>query len=370
MSNLKLVNIVKRYGKVVAIDNLNLEVKDGELVTLLGPSGCGKTTTLRTITGFLTPDSGDIYINDRRITDIPPEKRGIGLVFQNYALWPHMNVFQNLAFGLQMRKIPKSEIKKRVKQYLEMVGLSGYEDRYPRELSGGQQQRVALARALVLQPDILLLDEPLSNLDALLRERMRFEIARIHKESGVTTVYVTHDQTEAMVISDRIVILNKGRIMQEGKPEDIYEKPVNKFVASFMGNTSFIGGRVREIGDKYTIIQTEDGLVIYGVGRDVKRGEKAVIAIRPENVQFVSFEERGREIEGAKMEAKIGDSSKKVNLFPVKVERESYVGEVIDYQLRINRWSIRAKSPVANKIGTGENAYIYLDPDKMSILPE
>ncbi len=361
MSNLKLVNIVKKYGKVVAIDNLSLEVRDGELVTLLGPSGCGKTTTLRTITGFLTPDSGDIYINERRITDIPPEKRGIGLVFQNYALWPHMTVFQNLAFGLQMHRIPRDEIKKRVKQYLEMVGLSGYEDRYPRELSGGQQQRVALARALVLQPDILLLDEPLSNLDALLRERMRFEIARIHKESGVTTVYVTHDQTEAMVISDRIVILNKGRIMQEGKPWDIYERPANKFVASFMGNTSFIEGVVTDIRDEYAGIKTDDGLLIYGTGRGVGVGEKAVIAIRPENVKFVS--PSGRDVVGR-------SKLKNVNLFPVKIERESYVGEVIDYQLRINRWSIRAKSPVAEKIETGESAKIYLDPDKMPILPE
>ncbi len=369
MSNLRLVNIVKKYGKVVAIDNLNLEVKEGELVTLLGPSGCGKTTTLRTITGFLIPDSGDIYINDRRITEIPPEKRGIGLVFQNYALWPHMTVFQNLAFGLQMRKVAKEEIKKRVKQYLEMVGLSGYEDRYPRELSGGQQQRVALARALVLQPDILLLDEPLSNLDALLRERMRFEIARIHKESGVTTVYVTHDQTEAMVISDRIVILNKGKIMQEGKPRDIYEKPANKFVASFMGNTSFIEGQVMEIRGKYTVIQTEDGLVIYGVGRNVNRGDRAVIAIRPENVKFVSSDDHSMGKVGRESFQDTG-KLKSANVFPVKIERESYVGEVIDYQLKIGKWSVRAKSPVAEKIETGESARVYLDPDKMPILAE
>ncbi len=357
MSNLKLISILKKYGKVKAIDNLNLEVQDGELVTLLGPSGCGKTTTLRTISGFLAPDSGDIYINDRRITDIPPERRGIGLVFQNYALWPHMTVFQNLAFGLQMRKIPKDEIKKRVKQQLETVRLEEYENRYPRELSGGQQQRVALARALVLEPDILLLDEPLSNLDALLREKMRFEIARIHRESGVTTVYVTHDQTEAMVISDRIIILNKGRIMQQGKPEDIYENPSNKFVAGFMGNTSFINGTVADFNGKYTLVKTGDGLTIYGTGRKMKKGENVVIAVRPENVQFV-------------LPSDIREEMKSNNLFSVEIERESYIGEVVDYQLKIKSWSIRAKSAVSNKMKEGETVKIYLDPDKMPILSE
>ncbi len=357
MSNLKLISIQKNYGKVKAIDNLNLEVQDGELVTLLGPSGCGKTTTLRTISGFLAPSSGEIYINDRRITDIPPERRGIGLVFQNYALWPHMTVFQNLAFGLQMRKLPKDEIKRRVKQRLETVRLEEYENRYPRELSGGQQQRVALARALVLEPDILLLDEPLSNLDALLREKMRFEIARIHKESGVTTVYVTHDQTEAMVISDRIIILNKGRIMQQGKPEDIYENPANKFVASFMGNTSFINGTVVDFNGKYTGVKTGDGLTIYGIGRKVEKGENVVIAVRPEDVQFILSPGIRREM-------------KSNNLFSAKIERESYIGEVVDYQLKLKSWSIRAKSAVSNKMTEGEIVKIYLDPDKMPILSE
>ncbi|HOV39609.1 MAG TPA: ABC transporter ATP-binding protein, partial [Spirochaetales bacterium] len=201
MSELRMTNLVARYGKVTALDKLNLTIHDGELVTLLGPSGCGKTTTLRSVSGFITPDEGEIFIGNRRITDIPPEKRGIGLVFQNYALWPHMTVFQNLSFGLELRKIPPGEIKKRVQSVLSVVKLEGYEDRYPRQLSGGQQQRIALARAIILEPDILLLDEPLSNLDALLREQMRFEIAQLHKRLGITTLYVTHDQTEAMVIS-------------------------------------------------------------------------------------------------------------------------------------------------------------------------
>ena len=239
MPALRLERIVKRYGKVKAVDDLSLEVQEGELLTLLGPSGCGKTTVLRCVSGFVRPDDGQIYLGDRKITEIPTEKRGIGLVFQNYALWPHMTVFDNLAFGLQIKRLTKDDIKQKVEGSLALVQLGGLEDRFPRQLSGGQQQRVALARALVLEPDILLLDEPLSNLDALLREQMRFEIAQIHKHAGITTIYVTHDQTEAMVISDRIAVMEKGRIMQLGNPLEIYSKPANKFVAGFMGTTNF-----------------------------------------------------------------------------------------------------------------------------------
>lgn len=250
MSDLKLEKIVKKYGKTKVVDGLDLDVNDGDLVTLLGPSGCGKTTTLRCVTGFLKPDEGDIFIGERNITDIPPEKRGIGLVFQNYALWPHMTIYENLAFGLKLRKLPQEKIKSKVSEGLSIVKLEGFEERYPRQLSGGQQQRVALARAIVLEPDILLLDEPLSNLDALLREQMRFEIGQIHKRYGITTVYVTHDQTEAMVISDKIVVLNKGVIMQQGPPAEIYGNPANKFVAGFIGTTCFVPGEMEPLGGK------------------------------------------------------------------------------------------------------------------------
>jgi ABC-type spermidine/putrescine transport systems, ATPase components len=217
MAELVLKDLVIKYGKVTALNRLNLTIKDGELVTLLGPSGCGKTTTLRSVSGFLPVQEGDIFLNGKRITDIAPENRGIGLVFQNYALWPHMTVFKNLAFGLELRKLPAEEIKKRVAAVLASVKMDEYADRFPRQLSGGQQQRIALARAIILEPDILLLDEPLSNLDALLREQMRFEIAAIHNRLGITTMYVTHDQTEAMVISNRIVVMRNGKVMQEGK---------------------------------------------------------------------------------------------------------------------------------------------------------
>ena len=265
MSELRMTNLVARYGKVTALDKLNLTIHDGELVTLLGPSGCGKTTTLRSVSGFITPDEGEIFIGNRRITDIPPEKRGIGLVFQNYALWPHMTVFQNLSFGLELRKIPPGEIKKRVQSVLSVVKLEGYEDRYPRQLSGGQQQRIALARAIILEPDILLLDEPLSNLDALLREQMRFEIAQLHKRLGITTLYVTHDQTEAMVISDRIVIMKDGKVMQDGKPEEIYLRPRNRFVAGFMGTTTFLEGVIESISGDSCFLKTSEGWTLRGI---------------------------------------------------------------------------------------------------------
>lgn len=354
MSLLKLENIEKNYGNLKAVDNLSLEVQDGELVTLLGPSGCGKTTTLRCVSGFLQPEKGAIYIGDRDITYIPPEKRGIGLVFQNYALWPHMTVRENLAFGLQLKKLEKKTIENKVKQLLETVRLSGMESRYPRELSGGQQQRVALARALILEPDILLLDEPLSNLDALLREQMRFEIAHIHKEFKITTIYVTHDQTEAMVISDRIVLLNKGQIMQQGPPEEIYSRPANKFVAGFMGTTNFVEGRLVFSENKFSTIVTDDGIEIKGRRCDAAIDSRVAIAIRPENVEFTgeSF-----------------FSEKNVNLLKVRVERASYVGEMMDYELKLGEQHIiRSRGPVGRRLTPGEKASIIVNPEEISIL--
>ncbi len=357
MPDLRLVNILKTYGKLRAIDNLNLTVEDGELLTLLGPSGCGKTTTLRAVTGFVAPDSGDIYIGERRISDIPPEKRGIGLVFQNYALWPHMTVFQNLAFGLQLKKMPKAQISKKVAEGLTIVKLEELEDRYPRQLSGGQQQRVALARALVLEPDILLLDEPLSNLDALLREQMRFEIAQLHKQYGITTIYVTHDQTEAMVISDRIAILNKGKLIQLDTPSEIYSRPANKFVAGFMGTTNFIHGKVQEISHDYAAVGTNDGIILHGRGPGLETGQEVDVAVRPENVEFLGQSRASRPH---------GD----LNIFDARVDRATYVGELIDYQLTLGDSLIRAKGDVRRKRAVGETVKIYIDPDQLPVLGE
>jgi iron(III) transport system ATP-binding protein len=342
-----------RYGKVTALDNLTLTIKDGELVTLLGPSGCGKTTTLRSVSGFLSPEKGEIYIGGRRITSIPPEKRGIGLVFQNYALWPHMTVFQNLAFGLQMRKVPAEGINKRVKNVLSVVKLEGYEDRYPRQLSGGQQQRVALARAVVLEPDILLLDEPLSNLDALLREQMRFEIAQIHKRLGITTMYVTHDQTEAMVISDRIVILNNGRIMQEGPPRDIYLRPANKFVAGFMGTTTFIEGTVISAAEGRCVLRSRDGHELHGVGSGLNPGDRASAAVRPEIIDILP-----------------AGNAEGTNRFEAAVEMSFFTGEIVDYQLRVRGTMVRAKGDTRTLHGQGDRLTIHMDPDRLPIVPD
>ena len=355
MPNLRLVNVVKEYGRHRAVDGLSLDVPEGELLTLLGPSGCGKTTTLRAISGFVQLDGGHIYLGDREITSIPAERRGIGLVFQNYALWPHMSVFQNLAFGLQLKRLPKEEINRKVEAALAMVKLDGYEERYPRQLSGGQQQRVALARAVVLEPDILLLDEPLSNLDAILREQMRFEIAQIHKQLGITAIYVTHDQTEAMVMSDRIALLNEGRIVQLGKPAEVYSRPANKFVAGFMGTTSFIHGTVERVEGNSVTLVTERGMRILGRGSGLAVGQAADAAVRPEIIEFRTEP------------AGIGDDAR--NLFAARVARATYVGELIDYQLEIGGTLLRAKSKVTEGLPEGHETAVHLDPSLLAILP-
>jgi iron(III) transport system ATP-binding protein len=244
MSKLILKNVARRYGAVEAVADFSLEMEKGEFVSLLGPSGCGKTTTLRMIAGFMPPSAGTIELDGQVISSpdgvVPPERRRMSMIFQSYAIWPNMTVGQNVGFGLEIRKISRPEIERRVDKILEVVQMRGLKDRYPSELSGGQQQRVALARAIVVEPEILLLDEPLSNLDANLREEMRFEIRRLHDEFRITTVYVTHDQSEAMVTSDRIVVMNKGRIEQVDAPHVLYGKPRSRFVAGFIGRTNFV----------------------------------------------------------------------------------------------------------------------------------
>jgi ABC-type Fe3+/spermidine/putrescine transport system ATPase subunit len=243
MSGLRLTNVVRRYGTFTAVDDVSLELSDGEFVTLLGPSGCGKTTTLRMVAGFIAPDSGEICFDDRRMNDVPPHRRNTAMVFQSYALFPHMTVAENVAFGLRMRKLPAAEQTRRIGEVLEMVSLNGLEKRRPGQLSGGQQQRVALARAIVTRPDILLFDEPLSNLDAKLREKVRIEIRDLQRRLGITSLYVTHDQAEALAISDRIVVMNRGRIEQVGDPTEIYRAPSTSFVADFLGAANIVEGR-------------------------------------------------------------------------------------------------------------------------------
>jgi len=281
MSTLTLAQVTRRYGGFTAVDDVSLDVADGEFVTLLGPSGCGKTTTLRMVAGFIAPDSGEIRFGDRRMTDVPPHRRNTAMVFQSYALFPHMSVADNIAFGLRMRKLSATERESRIAEALDMVSLRGLEKRRPGELSGGQQQRVALARAIVTRPDILLFDEPLSNLDAKLREKVRIEIRDLQRRLRITTLYVTHDQSEAMAISDRIVVMNGGRIEQEGDPATIYRQPRSAFVADFLGAANIVA-----------VTAIADGMAETAVGRFAFTGEGpasggARLSWRPEDMQLV-----------------------------------------------------------------------------------
>ncbi|MCL7453561.1 MAG: ABC transporter ATP-binding protein [Anaerolineae bacterium] len=357
MPSLSLRNLNKRFGKAVAVENLDLEIHDGEIMTMLGPSGCGKTTTLRCIAGLLRPDSGEIYLGDKRITDTSPEKRGVGLVFQNYALWPHMTVHQNLAFGLQLRKVPKEKAARRIDEALAMVRLSGFEERYPRQLSGGQQQRVALARALVIEPSLLLLDEPLSNLDAQLREEMRFEIRELQKKLGITSVYVTHDQAEALVLSDRIAILHEGRLVQVGTPEEIYNQPGNRFVAGFIGLTSFVEGRVASVDDAgaYATVRTEDNLEIQAAASGLQPGQKVTLAIRPEHIE-IGEQEPVPSVAGT-------------NLFQGQVLRGAYLGDIIDYRIGVGNWVLRANTPTDRMLQPGQQVWLSFAPDRVTWIP-
>jgi len=274
--------VVKRFGAVTAVDRADLSVRDGELFTLLGPSGCGKTSLLRLLAGFYQPDEGEIRFGERVVSGLPPYERNIGMVFQNYALWPHMTVAGNVAYGLKLRKLGGAEIATRLAEGLRKVNLTGYESRYPGQLSGGQQQRVALARALVLNPDILLLDEPLSNLDAKIRVQVRAEIRKLQQELGITTIYVTHDQEEALSLSDRVAVMKDGRVLQVGRPKELYERPRTRFVADFVGTNNLVPGRVSGRAGAELMVDTAVGTL--RAVSDVPVGERCVLAIRPENV--------------------------------------------------------------------------------------
>ena len=298
MVEIELRNLTKLFGDVVAADHVNLTIEDGEFFTLLGPSGCGKTTTMRLIAGLEFPTEGRVLFDGRDVTGLPSFERNTGMVFQNYALWPHLKVFENVAYGLNVRKIPKDQVKERVLDALDQVELEGMEDRFPTQLSGGQQQRVALARVLVINPAVLLLDEPLSNLDAKLRVQMREEIKALQRRLKITTVYVTHDQEEAMSVSDRIAIQNHGRVRQIGSPTEIYNVPQDVFIATFMGRGTLLEGEVTS---------TEGGvhmrignIILQGLdstGR-IKQGDKAACVIRPENYSIEEPTEPSNVLEG------------------------------------------------------------------------
>ena len=287
MTFLVLDRLTKRFGDQVAVDALSLEVGEGEFVSLLGPSGCGKTTTLQMIAGFVEPSSGAIRLEGRDLLAVKPNRRGLGIVFQSYALFPHMTVAENVAFGLEMQGIARAERAKRVREALELVGLGAFADRAPRRMSGGQQQRVALARALVIRPRILLLDEPLSNLDAKLREEMQIELRQIQRSVGTTTILVTHDQSEAMALSDRIVVMNKGRVEQIGRPHEAYENPASVFVAGFLGKTNLIPARLEREGEALYALIGDGRWPVPSPVPASGREAQVTIAVRPEKVGFI-----------------------------------------------------------------------------------
>ena len=292
MATLELKNLTKKFGSFTAVDDMNLSVADGEMIALLGGSGCGKTTTLRMIAGFTEPWSGSVLVDGKDMKGIPPYRRNVGIFFQNYALFPHMTVFQNVAFGLELQKLPKDEIRTRVADILSLVKLTGLDARYPRELSGGQQQRVALARALVTRPQILLLDEPLSNLDAKLRVEMQVEIKRIQKELGITTIIVTHDHEEAVSLADRVIVMNEGKILQIGTPKEIFDRPVSPFVADFMGFATFLEGTAGKAeGGKRAVEASGHTLYVPEEAASMlAEGEACTLAIRSENIKTAKEE--------------------------------------------------------------------------------
>jgi putative spermidine/putrescine transport system ATP-binding protein len=288
MTELSIRALTKRYDTIVAVNNATIEAADGELISLLGPSGCGKTTTLRLIAGFERPDAGAILFDQKDVSGLLPEHRDIGIVFQNYALFPHMTVAENCMFGLEMRKVPKAKAQERIAHSLEMVQLKGREQRYPRELSGGQQQRVALARALVIEPAILLLDEPLANLDAVLRDEMRFFIRSLQQQVGITTIYVTHDQAEALLISDRVAVMFDGEVEQLGTPKDIYNRPLSRRAASFVGLSNFIDGTVKNFDADTALIESAGGLVRASHAGGLTQGQKVSVLVRPEAIDVTA----------------------------------------------------------------------------------
>ncbi|MGE0798602.1 MAG: ABC transporter ATP-binding protein [Lautropia sp.] len=290
-SLLSLEGIVKRYGATTAVGPIDLDVRHGEFLTLLGPSGCGKTTTLQLIAGLLVATAGRVRLDGRDLTDVAPSGRDMGVVFQNYALFPHKTVFDNVAFGLRMRRLPRPQIRERVSRMLQTVGLPGVEQRMPEQLSGGQRQRVALARALVIEPKVLLLDEPLSNLDAVLRKRMRHEIRDLQRRLGITTIFVTHDQDEAFEMSDRVALLNKGRIEQIGSPEQLYDAPATRFVAQFIGDPNLLEGRVVAVQDAGEVrVRVPGGWDLAATAEpgSLSVGDPACLVLRPERIELAT----------------------------------------------------------------------------------
>jgi ABC-type Fe3+/spermidine/putrescine transport system ATPase subunit len=347
-------SVTTRYGSVLANDRLDLVVRRGELLTLLGPSGCGKTTALRTLTGHVRPDDGRVLIDGRDVTDVPTHRRELGMVFQNFALFPHMTVRDNVGFPLMIRGIGATDRAMRVVEALRLVRLEGHAEKHPRQLSGGQQQRVGLARALVYRPKVLLLDEPLSNLDAKLREEMRFEIRDVVTRLGITAVYVTHDQEEALALSDRIAIMNCGRLEQLGTPEDIYARPASRFVAEFVGLSSFLEGVVRTVSLEGMQVAVGDGEVTVPPLPGAAPGQRALLFVRPNEVELLS-----------------ADAGEGPGALRATVETVTYLGDRMDYRLRLQGGlALRVQRDGGPRLTSGTALFLRLPPGRVRALAE
>ncbi|MGI6853834.1 ABC transporter ATP-binding protein [Mesorhizobium sp. 1B3] len=352
---IQVLEVMKRYGAATAVDHVSFNVAQGEFVSLLGPSGCGKTTTLRMIAGFIAPTGGALRVHDRDVTHLPPNKRDLGFVFQNYALWPHMTVAENVGFGLKLRKKSRAFIRDKIAESLSVTGLSGYEDRLPRQLSGGQQQRVALARALALEPQVLLMDEPLSNLDRALRVTMRRELKELQARMKMTTLYVTHDQEEALSLSNRVVIMNKGRVEQIAAPYELYENPATSFVADFVGVTNFLEGVASGVDGRAIGVKLSSGQVLRAIAKEtVTSGTEVRALIRPERVTLMTAS-----IEGE-------------NVLTGRVILSEYFGAVLRYSVRLDSGDV-LRSEVHNFDGfieDGAKVWIRVLPEHLRVIPQ
>ncbi len=351
MASVELRGLTKRYGDVAVVDDVSLAIEHGHLVCLLGPSGCGKTTTLRLIAGFVEPSAGEIRVGDRLISSpahsLPPERRNMSMIFQSYALWPHMTVAENIVYGLRLRKMGRDTIAKKLAAILTTTKLAPLAGRYPGELSGGQQQRVALARALIVEPETLLLDEPLSNLDANLREEMRFEVRRLHDAYRYTTVYVTHDQSEAMTTADLICVMNGGKIEQSGSPEDVYDRPRSEFVARFIGSSNVIKGKAQ---DEARIVFA--GSILRCVGGKLKAGADTSVSIRPHDIGI-----------------SVGAPQQAENVLPGTVTRQVFLGGSRDYMVELKDGAqLRIVTAAEESIPQGSAVWLALPPDKCRTL--
>lgn len=360
MAHLSLVNIEKDYGSASAVRKVLLEVESGEFVSFLGPSGSGKTTTLAMVAGFVAPTRGSILVDGREITGVPPHRRNIGMVFQDYSLFPHMNVAQNVAFPLAMRNVDKAERARRVGEVLELVGLQGMDARFPSELSGGQQQRVAIARAIVYQPQILLMDEPLGALDRMLRERLQLEIKQIQKRLGITTLYVTHDQGEALTMSDRVCVFNDGEIAQVGRPVSLYERPESRFIAGFVGETNFLEATVRDCvsaGDLWRCtVSLEGGLpATVSVTQPFPPGTRLTASIRPEHIRLCT---------------KDGSAASHSIVVSARIADVVYRGESSTMRARLDSGGVIAMRLAAAgvEVSAGDAVHLCWQPDKMILL--